>query len=151
MNNIQNYDSFNVNANYGKVNKSPNFKAMTYANGGKEALEKMGKNVEEFVTNPKVNYFTGIKGIDDNLIVFVCDPLYVLVLLDKRADIHADRLTRSEFLRQRKLLLCQSKRGIAGKDRVRVALFQETIGNALPGSNQIISGKVFLHLFIIII
>ena len=27
MNNIQNYGSVNVNANYGKVNRSPNFKA----------------------------------------------------------------------------------------------------------------------------
>ncbi len=38
MNNIQNYGSFNVNSNYGKVRKSPNFKAYN-VNEIREALK----------------------------------------------------------------------------------------------------------------
>ena len=40
MNNIQNYSSVNVNSNYGKVNKSPNFKAFIKTEAAEKYLEK---------------------------------------------------------------------------------------------------------------
>ena len=45
MNSIQNYGNFNVNQNYGKVRKSPNFKAKTMPkktiNSVKEEIKKL--------------------------------------------------------------------------------------------------------------
>ena len=44
MNNIQNYGSINVNSNYGKVNKSPNFKAWVHLDGAKDFITKQRTN-----------------------------------------------------------------------------------------------------------
>lgn len=71
MNNIQNYGSVNVNYNYGKVNKSPNFKAFVISEAGaktlkcaQEILEKEPTDLgNKFLFNRAVELLNKIKVI----------------------------------------------------------------------------------------
>lgn len=71
MNNIQNYGSVNVNTNYGKINKSPNFKAFVYVEGGKEGLKKLGENIEKWTVFDDIKVFGGLRCIEDNLNMWI--------------------------------------------------------------------------------